>query len=227
MLSNTQKIFFGTQRSSRSTYFNNSTSDAESFFQMLINRQSSMITAERWTQTAIYSRQVFATSIRTYSWSLKVLEGLWRRCQQEITVSIYTLANRKHIKLKDLEIIKIRQTHLWKFSSVASKWVKMSSAAATEPASFMAGSKLRISWFKLAKKLSWPSGSFLSISKNFSLGRHFHCCVLVTRTLSGSCSAGCMELCWFGRSRKLKLCIAMVTKTCLVSWKKNNKKNHP
>ena len=33
-----------------------------------------MIAAERWTQTAIYSRQVFVKAIRTDSWSLKVFE---------------------------------------------------------------------------------------------------------------------------------------------------------
>lgn len=57
------------------------------------------------------------------------------------------------------------KTNLWKFSSVASRCVKMSSAAATDPASFIAGSKLKISWFKLAKKLSWTSESFLSMFK--------------------------------------------------------------
>ena len=55
---------------------------------------------------------------------------------------------------KNAKESKVKLTNLWKFSSVASKCVKMSSAAATEPASFIAGSKLKISWFKLAKKLS-------------------------------------------------------------------------
>ena len=61
----------------------------------------------------------------------------------------------------------------------------MSSAAATDPASFIAGSKLKISWFKLAKKLSWTSESFLSmfkaqspaITQKSSLG--FHAAILV------------------------------------------------
>ena len=45
-------------------------------------------------------------------------------------------------------------TNLWKFSSVASRCIKISSAAETDPASLMAGSKHKMSWFKLAKKLS-------------------------------------------------------------------------
>lgn len=62
----------------------------------------------------------------------------------------------------------LKTSYLWKFSSVASRCVKMSSAAATDPASFIAGSKLKISWFKLAKKLSCTSESFLSMFKDQS-----------------------------------------------------------
>ena len=60
--------FFGSQRSSRSTYFTSSTSDAKGFFfSWFVSRSSSLITAERITQTAVYSRQVFAKFILTDS----------------------------------------------------------------------------------------------------------------------------------------------------------------